>query len=119
MSIRQEAEQQIIRESVHIDKDLGRAVAKLPFMVDPSDKLIDNSKIAAKRLENVTRKYSADPVVKEMLEKSMKKLIENGHLVLLDNLPPKLRSKIKYAQSSYTIPADVAFKEGSVSTPAR
>ena len=119
MSIRQEAEQQIIRESVHIDKDLGRAVAKLPFMVDPSDKLVDNSKIAAKRLDNVTRKYSADPVVKEMLEKSMKKLIDNGHLVLLDNLPPKLKSKIKYAQSSYTIPADVAFKEGSVSTPAR
>ena len=48
MSIRQEAEQQIIRESVHIDKDLGRAVAKLPFMFDPSDKLVDNSKIAAK-----------------------------------------------------------------------
>ena len=119
MSIRQEAEQQIIRESVHIDKDLGRAVAKLPFMFDPSEKLVDNSKIAAKRLENVTKKYSTDPVVKDMLEKSMKKLMENGHLVLLDDLPPKLRSKIKYASSSYTIPADVAFKEGSVSTPAR
>merc|ERR1711954_612891 len=42
MSIRQEAEQQVIKESVHIDKDLGRAVAKLPFMVDPADKLVDN-----------------------------------------------------------------------------
>ena len=119
MSMRQEAEQQIIKESVHIDKDLGRAVAKLPFMFDPADKLVDNSKVAAKRLENVTRKYCTDPVVKEMLEKSMKKLIDNGHLVLLDDLPPKLRSKIENASSSYTIPADVAFKEGSVSTPAR
>ena len=119
MSIRQEAEQQIIRESVHIDKELGRAVAKLPFMFDPVDKLVDNSKIAAKRLENVTKKYSTDPVVKEMLEKSMKKLMDNGHLVLLDDLPPNIKSKIKYASTSYTIPADVAFKEGSVSTPAR
>ena len=91
MSMRQEAEQQIIKESVHIDKDLGRAVAKLPFMYDPSNKLVDNSKVAAKRLENVTRKYCTDPVVKEMLEKSMKKLIDNGHLVLLDDLPPNLR----------------------------
>ena len=50
MSMRQEAEQQIIKESVHIDKDLGRAVAKLPFMYDPSDKLVDNSKVVLKRL---------------------------------------------------------------------
>ena len=119
MSIRQEAEQQIIKESVHIDKDLGRAVAKLPFMVDPADKLVDNSRVAAKRLENVTKKYSADPEVREMLEKSMKKLLDNGHIVLLDDLPPELRQSIKSAASSYTIPADVAFKEGSVSTPAR
>ena len=50
-----------------------------------------------------------------MLEKSMKKLLDNGHVVLLDDLPPELRTKIKNASSSYTIPADVAFKEGSVS----
>ena len=119
MSMRQEAEQQIIKESVHIDKDLGRAVAKLPFMYDPTDKLVDNSRVAAKRLENVTRKYCSDPIVKDMLDKSMKKMIDNGHLVLLDDLPPKLRAKIRNASSSYTIPADVAFKHGSVSTPAR
>ena len=119
MSIRQEAEQQIIKESVRIDKDLGRAVAKLPFMFDPADKLVDNSRVAAKRMENVTKKYSSDPEVREMLEKSMKKLIDKGHVVLLDDLPADLNIKIKNASSSYTIPADVAFKEGSVSTPAR
>ena len=119
MSIRQEAEQQIIRESVHIDKGLGRAVAKLPFITDPSDKLVDNSKVAAKRLDNVTKKYGGDPEVREMLEKSMKKLLDNGHVVLLDDLPQDLRKSIKNASSSYTISADVAFKEGSVSTPAR
>ena len=49
----------------------------------------------------------------------MKKLLDNGHIVLLDDLPPEKRDRIKSASSSYTIPADVAFKEGSVSTPAR
>ena len=119
MSIRQEAEQQVIRESVTINKELGRAVAKLPFIIDPADKLKDNSRIASKRLENVIRKYSSDESVKEMLEKSMKKLLDNGHIVLLDDLPPDKRDRIKNASPSYTIPADVAFKEGSVSTPAR
>ena len=119
MSIRQEAEQEVIRESVMIDKKLGRAVAKLPFIVDPTDKLKDNSRVAAKRLENVIRKYSSDKNIKEMLDKSMKKLIDNGHIVFLDDLPPEQRARIKHASPSYTIPADVAFKEGSVSTPAR
>ena len=49
----------------------------------------------------------------------MKKLLDNGHIVLLDDLPPDKRARIKNASPSYTIPADVALKEGSVSTPAR
>ena len=119
MSMRQEAEQEIIRQSVSIDRNLGRAIAKLPFLTDPSDKLKDNSRVAAKRLENVCRKYSHDEDVKQMLNKSMKKLMDNGHIVLLDDLPPEQRNRILNSKSSYTIPADVAFKEGSVSTPAR
>ena len=119
MSMKQEAEQELIRQSVYIDKKLGRAVAKLPFLTDPTDKLKDNSNVAVKRLENVCRKYGSDENVKQMLEMSMQKLIKNGHIVLLDDLPKDQRERIKKASSSYTIPSDVNFKEGSVSTPAR
>ena len=119
MSMKQEAEQQLIRESVKIDASLGRAVARLPFITDPTDKLTDNTYIAKKRLENVCRKYGSNEEVKEMLNKSMKKLLDNGHIMLLDDLPYDQKEKIMNAKSSYTIPADVAFKEGSVSTPAR
>ena len=119
MSMKQEAEQELIRQSVHIDKKLGRAVAKLPFLTDPIDKLKDNSNVAVKRLENVCRKYGSDENVKQMLEMSMQKLIKNGHIVLLDDLPKDQRERIKKASSSYTIPSDVNFKQGSVSTPAR
>ena len=44
MSMRQEAEQETIRESIHIDRTQNRLVAKLPFLCDPSDKLKDNTK---------------------------------------------------------------------------
>ena len=39
--------------------------------------------------------------------------------MFLKNLSPEAQHKIKNAIVSYTIPWDVAFKEGSVSTPAR
>ena len=49
--MQQEAHQEIIRQSVAIDRDLGRAVAKLPFVQDPVNKLTNNTRLATKRLE--------------------------------------------------------------------
>ena len=49
----------------------------------------------------------------------MKKLIDNEHIVLLNNLPAEKQEEILNSKLSYTIPADVAFKEASVLTPAR
>ena len=56
MSMRQEAEQETIRESIYIDRTQNRLNAELPFLCDPSEKLKDNSKSATKRLENVVKK---------------------------------------------------------------
>ena len=118
-SMMQEAHQEVIRQSVHIDKDLGRAVAKLPFVTDPSGKLHNNTRLATKRLENVCRKYGGDEQVKEMINHSFKKLFDRGHIAYLEDLPDDVKLKIKTANPNYTIPYDVAFKEGSISTPAR
>ena len=49
----------------------------------------------------------------------MKKFINNKQIILLDNLPAEKQEEILNSKLSYTIPADVAFKEASVSTPAR
>ena len=38
---------------------------------------------------------------------------------MLKNLPETQRKKIENLTTNYTIPADVAFKEGIFSTPAR
>ena len=115
----QEFHQERIRESVYIDKKLGRAVAKLPFLTDPNGKLTNNSRLASKRLESVCKKYGSDPEIKDMINAGFEKLIDRGHIVFLKNLSPEAQHKIKNAIVSYTIPWDVAFKEGSVSTPAR
>ena len=118
-SLIQEAHQEVIRESVSIDKKLGRGVAKLPFISDPVGKLTDNERIATRRLDAVCRKYGSDKNVVEMINAAFQKLINRGHIVFLDDVPQMIREKILNAKASYFIPWDIAFKEGSVSTPAR
>ena len=89
LSMKQQAEQELIRESVQIDESINRAVAKLPFVCDPSDKLVDNSKAAERRLDNVVKKYKDEEETKEKLVKSMNKLIDRGHIKFVDDLPDK------------------------------
>ena len=54
-----------------------------------------------------------------MLKKFLHKLILRGHAKLLKGLPEGQRNDIEHSTNSCTIPVDVAFKEGSVSTPSR
>ena len=115
----QEAQQQLIKQSVSIDRQQGRPVAKLPFLTDPAGKLTNNARIAERRLETVSKKYANDESVKEMITTGFNKLFENDHMILLKELPQDMQEKIMNANPSYTIPWDVAFKEGSISTPAR
>ena len=69
-SMMQEAHQEFIRQSVSIDKELGRAVAKLPFVVDPVGKLTNNTRLASRRLDNVCKKYGKDENIKNMINHS-------------------------------------------------
>ena len=85
----QEAHQELIRESVAIGKQIGRGVAKLPFLTDPAGKLNNNAKLAAKRLDNVCRKYGNDEEVVKMVNAAFKKLFDNGHFVFLNDVPTK------------------------------
>ena len=64
MSLRQEAEQELIQQSVQIDLSQKRAIAHLPFTKDPHEYLTNNSHIALKRLQNTVRKYGKDNKVK-------------------------------------------------------
>ena len=90
-----EFEQDLIRQSVKIDKKLNRAVATLPFITNPKGKLCGNQNVADKRLENVVRKYSSNPEIKEKLKISQNKLIDRGHVVLLRDLSEEKEKKLK------------------------
>ena len=118
LSIIQEEHQQKIRESVHIDKDIGRGVATLPFLTDPKGLLTDNTHIATRRLDSVCKKYAGDQEVVSKINAAFDKLIDKGHIVLVKDLPKDVEKRIRAAKPSYTIPYDVAFKD-SLSTPAR
>ena len=119
ISRRQEAEQELIRKSIHIDENKSRAFAELPFKVDPKDYLADNTYIAHKRLQNICKKYFNDEKVKNEIISAFDKLRSRGHLKLYEDLNPDQKKRLEAAVSSYTIPWDVVWKESSISTPTR
>ena len=118
ISIKQEAEQELIKASVKIDLEKGRAFADLPFKLDPHEYLADNSQVALKRLQNLCHKYKNDEGVKNDILQSFAKLRKNGHLKYYEDLSQEQVTKLE-AESGYVIPWDVVWKENSLSTPAR
>ena len=118
ISLKQEAEQELIKASVKIDVEKGRPMAHLPFTLDPKENLNDNSFAARKRLENVSRKYFKDEKVKNEVNAAFEKLRSRGHIKFYEDLSADQR-KILDTEVGYTIPWDVVWKESSLSTPAR
>ena len=118
ISLKQEAEQELIKTSVEIDVEKGRPMAKLPFTIDPKLNLKDNSFTALRRLGNVCKKYGKDATVKDEINAAFDKLKKRGHIKYYEDLNKEQR-KILDAEVGYTIPWDVVWKESSLSTPAR
>ena len=75
--------------------------------------------VAVKCAIRVNTKYSNNDEVVQMICKSLKRLIDRGHIIPLENLNDVKRNKILQSKSAYFIPWDVSFKSGSLSTPAR
>ena len=111
LSLLQEAEHQLIKESVRIDFTIRRAIALLAFTADPRDHLKNNFNVAKKRLENICRKYGANTEVSNMIMKGFQKLLDRQHIVPWEKLSEEKKSTISTASSSYFIPWDVALKK--------
>ena len=56
ISVKQEREQNLIKESIKVNLEDGRATAELPFKADPKEFLGENSFVAQKRLQNLCGK---------------------------------------------------------------
>ena len=119
ISLKQEYEQNLIKQSVHIDDEKGMAIARLPFKADPTQFLADNYHVAHKRLNNICNKYSKDQDVKNKILAGLDKLRSKGHVKYYEDLNAEQISMLDNASSSYVIPWDVQFKGNSLSTPVR
>ena len=118
LSLKQEAEQQLIKESVSIDEEEGIATAKLPFILPPEDNLKNNRGIALGMLNGVLKKYCKDIKMREAISAAWDKMIKKGHLIFLKDLSPEHQKMLLSAVVSYWIPWNIQFKD-SISTPIR
>ena len=119
ISMKQEAEQEIIKESVVLDEERNKAVVKLAFIANPVENLRPNRYSAMKRLDNVCRKYSSEPDSVKMICEKINKLHKAGHIQYWEDLSAEQKQKIECNPTSHYLCWDVGFKEGSMSTPAR
>ena len=100
----QEAEQELIKESVDIDSEHGVAMAKLPFIMDPKEKLLDKRHMGKKRLDAICHRYQNDTETKAGILKAWEKFRTNGHLVFLQELNEEDRRELERPMVSYWIP---------------
>ena len=101
-----------------IDSEPGVAMAKLPFIMNPEEKLLDNRHMAKKRLDAICCRYKNDAETKAGILKAWEKFRTNSHLILLDELNIEDRKELEQQMVLYWIPWNMAFKD-SILTPVR
>ena len=118
ISIREEAEQYLIEESVKYMVSKKVLEALLPFIKSPEEHLKDNYNRAYKILETQVRTANRDEQTRLEILASHNKLRVRGHVVEVNELEVE---DYKAAQdgSGYHIPWRVVFNEKSLSTPVR
>ena len=118
ISIREEQEDEVIKESVKLDFENKKITASLPVRGDPAQYLSENRVIAEKVLESQCKKVQNDAEARESIVKSFEKLITNGYAVEFKDLTKEQQAKVLSKEPQHYLPWRVVFKE-SVSTPVR
>ena len=121
ISIREDAEQAIINSSVQVDLVNKVSTARLPFICDPTEKLLPNKSIALKVYQQQLRKLNkADNVNdKSDIIKSEAKLHEMGFVDYVENLPSEIQKMLRDQPIQNYIPWRAVWKPSSLSTPCR
>ena len=117
ISVREEIEDQAIKDSINIDFKKKRITAKLPLRGDENKLLSNNRKSALKVLEGQCTKFQNDQETKDLVIKAFNKLLDRGFAVKFDDLSQEQQDMISN-KVNYWIPWRTVFKE-SVSSPAR
>ena len=118
LSLREEAEMELIKKSVVLDFVNRRIICSLPLIGEESDFLSTNRDRALKVLEQQCKKYFQDELTKELILKAFRKLFDNGHAGPVSELTNQEKEAFSSKQVSYYIPWRVVFS-GSLTTPCR
>ena len=118
VSLREEAEDQMIWDSVTIDWANKRIICYLPLRGKPEEFLSNNRDIALRTLDQQCYKYSKDIETKEAIIKAFEKLMKNGQMVLWEDLTEEEKKVVDSKGLSHYIVWRIVFK-ASLSTPAR
>ena len=121
VSIREEAEQEIINESVKLDLATNTITATLPLLQDPTTKLAPNKEIALKVYEQQLKKLNKveNERDKQDIIASEKKLHDLGFVDYVHNLPIDQQEMLRSSPVKNFIPWRAVWKLSSLSTPCR
>ena len=118
VSLREEAEDSMIWDSVKLDWENKRILCYLPLRGPEEEFLSNNRDIAKKILDQQCFKYHKDEETKELIVKAFQKLLKNDQMCLWENLTEDEKKVIESKSVSHYIPWRLVFKP-SLSTPAR
>jgi len=118
ISLREEAEDMMIHDSVTIDWENKRIICYLPLRGEEEKFLSNNRDICRKILDQQCVKYQNDEETKSLIVKAFDKLIKNKQILLWKDIPEELRKIVESKPLQHYIPWRVCFKS-SLSTPAR
>lgn len=121
ISIREDAEQAIINSSVHVDLANKVTTARLPFICDPTEKLLPNKSIALKVYQQQLRKLNKPENAndKQDIIQSEAKLHKLGFVDYVSNLSPEMQEMLRSQPIQNYIPWRAVWKPSSLSTPCR
>ena len=118
ISLREEAEDLMIRDSVTLDWANKRIISHLPMRGKPEEFLTNNRDIALKILQQQSVKYFNDEDTKEIVIGAFQKLLKNGQMILWDDVSQEDKDLILSKAVNHYIVWRVVFK-ASLSSPAR
>ena len=95
ISIREEAEDQMIRDSITIDRAKKQIICDLPVRGEEREFLTNNRDLASKILQQQCTKYEKDIETKESIVKAIDKLIKNKQMVLWSDLSEEQKAQIE------------------------
>ena len=118
LSMREEAEDQAMRDAVKIDFKKKKVECTLPLRGKPEEFLTNNREIALKVLDSQCKKVQDDEEARAAVIKSFYKLFDGGYAKRLEELTDEQQELILSQPVQHYLPWRVVYKQ-SISTPCR